>query len=274
MEKCTEYMDNSMNCISIGSHALPLVSDCNILTASEGFFHMDRTAGFNVLIYVTDRVMYVTEDERDHEIAAGELLILKSGVRHYGKRETPRGTRWIYAHFTLPENETTDVNHITLPKKASFLTASGIEQKLFRLCEGFHISDPLSNMRTNAMLYDILLDIGSEKPETESLSEKICRFLDAHTDSDFSKELLGGRFFLSYSHMAAEFKRQSGMSMGQYHNSARMKKACRLLRSTLLSVGEIADRLGFSDTMYFSRKFRAYAGVSPTEYRKQAQKKY
>lgn len=60
--------------------------------------------------------------------------------------------------------------------------------------------------------------------------------------------------------------------MGQYHNAARMKRACHLLRSTLMSVGETADSLGFSDMLYFSKKFRAYTGVSPTDYRKQIQK--
>lgn len=53
-----------------------------------------------------------------------------------------------------------------------------------------------------------------------------------------------------------------------------MKRACHLLRSTLMSVGETADALGFSDMLYFSKKFRAYTGVSPTDYRKQIQKKY
>ena len=74
--------------------------------------------------------------------------------------------------------------------------------------------------------------------------------------------------------MAAEFRKEKGMSMGQYHNCARMKKACHLLRSTLLPVGEIAEMLGFSDMLYFSKKFRVFTGVSPTDYRKQAQKDY
>lgn len=33
--------------------------------------------------------------------------------------------------------------------------------------------------------------------------------------------------------------------MQQYHNSVRMDEACRLLCSTLMSIGEIADKLGF-----------------------------
>lgn len=263
-----------MNCISIDELRLPQVSDCDILTASENFCHMDRTAEFNVLIYVTDGAMYVTEDEQDYQISAGELLFLKRGVRHYGKRETLRGTRWVYAHFFLPENKLGAAQPLVLPKKTSCLAGSGAEEKLYRLCECFHSADPLKNLRGNALLYEILLDIVSEQPAGESLSEKICAFLDGQTDKEFSKDLLSGSFYLSYSYLAAEFKREVGISMGQYHNAARMKKACHLLRSTLMSVGEIAYSLGFSDMLYFSRKFHAFAGVSPTDYRKRAQMKY
>ena len=53
-----------------------------------------------------------------------------------------------------------------------------------------------------------------------------------------------------------------------------VKKACHLLRSTLMSVGETADTPGFTDMLYFSKKFRAYTGVSPTEYRRLVQRKY
>ena len=55
------------------------------------------------MIYVADGVIYVTEDEKDHEIGAGELFFLKNRIRHYGKREIPRGTKWYYVHFFLDD---------------------------------------------------------------------------------------------------------------------------------------------------------------------------
>lgn len=265
-------MENSIVCISINEQSLPLVSDCDILTASEDFFHMDRTADFNVMIYVTDGTMYVTEEGQDYEIAAGEMLFLKSGLRHFGRYETLRGTRWIYAHFYLSDNIG---NALLLPKKISSLSGGRFEEKLNKLCDFFHSSDPIESIRKNVMLYEILLDIASEQhPESKSISDEICAYLDEQTDKDFSKELIGKQFFMSYSHLAAVFRKEKGISMGQYHNASRMNKACNLLRSTLMSVGEIADWLGFSDMLYFSKKFRAFSGVSPTEYRKQVQRKY
>lgn len=268
-------MENNINCISLDTIDLPLMTDCDILTASENFYHMDRTADFNVLIYVTDGVMYVTEDERDYEIAAGELLFLRSGLRHYGKRETLRGTRWFYAHFYLREDLPDGIDTLKLPKKICGLSGSVLEEKISELCRYFHSSDALINFRKNVMLYELLLSIGYEEvPQQQSICGKICAYLDTQTDKPFTKELVEKKYFLSYSHMAAEFRKEKGMSMGEYHNCARMKRACHLLRSTLLSVSEIADRLGFADMLYFSKKFHAFTGVSPTDYRKQIQQKY
>lgn len=266
-------MENNINRINIDSVHMPTVEDCDVITASDSFFHIDRIADFNVLIYVTDGAMYVTEDNVDYIINPGELLFLKSGIRHYGKYETLRGTRWLYAHFRL--EECSSEKALSVPKKICGLSGSETEDKLLTLCRIFHSDDLLSNFSSNARLYEILLDLCSEsKLKTPSLSDRICSFLDSQADKDFSKELLRKHFFLSYSHLAAEFKKEKGISMGQYHNEIRMKKACKLLRSTLMSVGEISDELGFSDMLYFSKKFHSFSGASPTEYRRQVQMKY
>lgn len=268
-------MENTIEYISICEQSLPLVSDCDILTASEDFFHMDRTADFNVMIYVTDGTMHVTENEQDYEISAGEIFFLKSGIRHFGKHETLRGTRWFYAHFYLPESVGNSETALLLPKKIFAPTGSAFAEKLYKMFDFFHSSDPTKSIRKNALFYEILLDIGSElQPENRSISDEICTYLDGQTDKDYSKELIGKRFFMSYSHLAAVFRKEKGISMGQYHNAARMSKACNLLRSTLMSVSEIAYCLGFLDMLYFSRKFHAFSGVSPTQYRKQEQRRY
>lgn len=275
MERYTFYMENSINSVFLDTLNLPDVTDCDILTASESFYHIDRNADFNVLIYVTDGVMYVTEDGHDYEISAGDLLFLRSGLRHFGKYETLRGTSWIYVHFNLRNDKQNGNDTLVLPKKMSGLSGSVHEDRLFELSRLFHSEEPFKEYQKNVMLYEFFIGLCSEKlPQQESISDKICTYLETQTDKTFSKQLVEKNFFLSYSHMAAEFRREKGMSMGEYHNSMRMKKACKMLRSTLMSVGEIAEKLGFADMLYFSKKFRAFVGVSPTEYRKQSQREY
>ena len=50
----------------------------------------------------------------------------------------------------------------------------------------------------------------------------------------------------------------------------RREKALLLLRSPSLSLDEVAEQLGYSDTSNFRRAFRRWTGVSPATYRKTA----
>ena len=52
----------------------------------------------------------------------------------------------------------------------------------------------------------------------------------------------------------------------------RLQKAAELLRISTVPMNEIAEMLGFDDPLYFSKKFKAYYGCSPSEYRKAGDK--
>lgn len=51
----------------------------------------------------------------------------------------------------------------------------------------------------------------------------------------------------------------------------RMDEARELLRSTELKSFQIAERVGFAEPNYFSFCFKKHVGVSPKEYRRQAE---
>jgi AraC family transcriptional activator of pobA len=61
----------------------------------------------------------------------------------------------------------------------------------------------------------------------------------------------------------------SGRRTKELITDRRMLEARRLLRFTHFTVGEVASRSGFTDQLYFSRAFKRYHGVTPTEYRNQ-----
>jgi len=61
----------------------------------------------------------------------------------------------------------------------------------------------------------------------------------------------------------------SGRRTKELITDRRMLEAARSLRFTTLTVGEVASRSGFTDQLYFSRAFKRYHGVTPTEYRNQ-----
>jgi AraC-like DNA-binding protein len=60
--------------------------------------------------------------------------------------------------------------------------------------------------------------------------------------------------------------REVGLSFRQLLRHTRIEKAKELLALRQYSVREVAARVGFSDTHYFSRTFKASTGMRATEY--------
>ncbi|MBC8040036.1 MAG: helix-turn-helix transcriptional regulator [Opitutaceae bacterium] len=73
----------------------------------------------------------------------------------------------------------------------------------------------------------------------------------------------------SVDHFAKIFARVTGESPQLYAINAKIKRARQLLAESSLSVGMIAEALGFRDVFFFSRQFRQRTGLTPTKYRKQ-----
>jgi AraC-like DNA-binding protein len=59
-----------------------------------------------------------------------------------------------------------------------------------------------------------------------------------------------------------------GCSVAEHLMNLRMREAMRLLRSSTLSMKQIASGVGFSDALYFSRRFRRHWDIAPSEVRK------
>ena len=67
------------------------------------------------------------------------------------------------------------------------------------------------------------------------------------------------------------FKDETGLSIIDYINSRRISRAESLLINKEVSVKDVAEAVGFSDQMYFSRVFKKFKGISPTAFRKNSQ---
>ncbi len=85
---------------------------------------------------------------------------------------------------------------------------------------------------------------------------------DCWTASDFANALS-----ISTGHLSRLCRDATGMGATAYIEQHQMQEACRLLAFTQLPVSEIGYRLGFIDPSYFSKRFRAARGQTPSEYR-------
>ena len=155
-----------MNEICLNNRIMPLLCGIDMSAASEPFFHADRKLSFHVLIYVIEGVIYVTEEGTDYEVREGELLFLKSGCRHFGKKEVPRGTRWYYCHFFYEEEKAppflskeASFLSVCLPKKLEGLRESEIERKLADLTAFARSDNRRKSWEINGRFFSVLEEI-------------------------------------------------------------------------------------------------------------------
>ena len=81
---------------------------------------------------------------------------------------------------------------------------------------------------------------------------------------DFYAERLG----ISSKHLSRTVKRYTGIASVDWIEHYTISDAKILLRTTNLSIKEIAERLNFSSQSFFGKYFKKYEGISPKDFRR------
>jgi two-component system response regulator YesN len=109
-----------------------------------------------------------------------------------------------------------------------------------------------------------------EHTQTDSsfeLVKEVTRVLaDNFSDADLDLEQVADELSVSPTRLSRVLNREVHVSFRQMLRQVRIEEAKRLLATSRLSVKEIAARVGFSDSHYFSRIFKEMTGERPTEY--------
>ena len=122
----------------------------------------------------------------------------------------------------------------------------------------------------------------NEYPEQYSLSAVIftnnalvnkCLFyIRASVYNSISLRKICERFGYSESYISALFKKHTDYTVTDYINQIKMQEARILIRENRSRITEIAELLCYEDVRYFSRVFKKFSGMSPSEYKKLVKK--
>ena len=125
--------------------------------------------------------------------------------------------------------------------------------QMLRLDNSHFHSKPTTHMQQtyeNELLNDILLYID------DNIYEKI------------SVSTLCDHFCISTSMLHSLFRKNMNNTAKNYINELKLSKSKELIRNSTHTLSEISEMLGFSSIHYFSKKFKSYFNISPTEYSK------
>lgn len=97
---------------------------------------------------------------------------------------------------------------------------------------------------------------------------KALSYINKHLTEPFSEKDLAAITRLSSSAFSRNFRRHTGMSLGQYVNRLRINLACQLLISPeRTQIADLCFSSGFNNLSNFNRQFMAQKGVTPSRFR-------
>ncbi|MDF2800440.1 MAG: two component transcriptional regulator, AraC family [Anaerocolumna sp.] len=134
----------------------------------------------------------------------------------------------------------------------------------------------------NASIYYETIHEWIEKINEKLLSEyddyknkqKIQRaigYIQENYARDLNMAVVSNYISMNYSLFSYVFKQFTGMNFVNYLKDIRMKEAKRLLEETDKKIIEISNAIGYENEKHFMKIFKSTTGVSPTEFRKNAQ---
>jgi len=195
---------------------------------------------------------------------------------HESSQNDPWELSWVHFYG----KEAAEIYRHYLEQGGRFLfhppDASQFVYALKNLFDAQETKDTFFELKCHKNLTDIVTTcylesayIQEEKSDsTYSKILSIRSYLDEHFAEDIDLDDLSAQFFVSKFHLSREFKKVTGITVGNYLNSRRINEAKRLLRFTKEPIKVIASACGIPDINYFSKVFAKYESMTPSAYRK------
>ena len=111
-------------------------------------------------------------------------------------------------------------------------------------------------------------DLRETKNDTINDIERAAHYFKDNYNKQISIEQYAAEHLMSVNWFIHSFKSVMKMSPMQYIISLRIAMAKGYLENSTKNIAEISNEVGYENALYFSRLFRKYTGMTPTEYRK------
>lgn len=153
-----------------------------------------------------------------------------------------------------------------------FVRAPLFHQLGHRLFDELHREDDFASIAREGIVLEIIAAFGragvarpaARPPAWLSAARD---YLHAHASVSLSMKQIARAAGRHEIHLAREFRRYFGLSVGSYLRQVRTERAAHLLRHTRSDVTDIALCCGFASHAHLCRVFKAHFGVTPSQYR-------
>ena len=223
--------------------------------------------------YVISGAGYYEYEEQKIRIEAGSVFVVCADVvsTYYPDPKDP----WTYVYFSLggllqrsiPDSLGLDPVNCVIDVKDN----SEIGQKFMRVYESA-MNTGEKSLQTVAALYDALAFLEQLNVKKTPRSNKERYVMQAinfirNNDLRITVEAIAENCAVTSGYLTRVCKEVLGISLKEIITVYRMQLARTKLVYSKVSIGKIAEGLGYADKKHFVRVFKSIFGVTPTEYR-------
>lgn len=265
----------------------PLTGDLYLY--SMGFFsrashhYINRPTGCDefLFIYCKEGSGWIELYGKKQNLVANQFIILPQNIPHaYGAdKESPWTIYWI--HFRGSKAPLFS-NRFDKPTTVSPSAQSRIGERLDLFEEIFFTLNESTSMDHmhyanlcfahflgSFLFIDVFRNKFRRKEYSENIMNRVVHYMDENIESNLKLADFADFCGYSESYFYRKFVKETGHSPIDYFIRMKINKACKLLIQTDMKVNQIAHKLGFKESQYFSRTFSNVMGISPLEFRKQ-----
>ena len=256
------------------------------------------------LMYIMEGEVEMHYDGKMYILKEGDIFYLKPFVKNYIVVDECKGFRTHCIHFDwmtpqAEDNFTAEEYYIGLMKSSNYYDKM---ERLKRRTNyepwDFHIPNyvndlpyekiaplfaqcfytyseysPVAQLRTKAIFYEIiaiLLEHYNKKTGRHPTHPQIIsaiKYIKENYKQSISVPWLAERYGLSPKYFGALFKKIAGKSVSEFILDLRIYEAKEMLIRTDMTIEEISESIGFNNSFYFSKCFKAQIKISPSEFR-------
>ena len=106
--------------------------------------------------------------------------------------------------------------------------------------------------------------------ETDKFVQNVQQYITEHLESDgLNRNSIAAFVHMNPDYLSCLFHTKFHQTLSSYLNTARIDRAKDLLLHSSLSLSEISEKTGFSNSSYFHKQFKKTTGLTPQQFRAQ-----
>ena len=160
------------------------------------------------------------------------------------------------------------INIYLIENHESFTSIIGNELSVWEKLVNFNTIHDAKQWLKNMLEFTISYIRNQNESKNISLVEKMKDRIDKSYSTLLSLNQIVDNLYVSPNYANKLFHEQYGITLYDYLQNVRVNEAMRLLTTTNLKHSEIAEKVGYQSSTYFTTAFKKHVGLSPKEYRR------